>query len=117
MHHYNYFVSIDQQKQYSFDCIDKATEFMLETWDRGKHSVCLHQIDPDYQETDQLAPGYPSVLNLIDTKLYQDRMQDISLGFKHRHDPMAKANKNQFKMFMKSHIKQVRPYRDLRGVM
>ena len=116
MHYSNYFVSIDQSKQHSFDCIDKATEFMLETWDRGKHTVCLYQIDPDYQETDELAPGYPSVLNLIDTRLYNDRMAEISEGFKHRHDPIVKANKNQFKMYMKSQIKQVRPYRDLCGI-
>ena len=112
--HMNFFVKVEPNKQVSFDSIENAEIFMFDMWNRGDVGVTLYQIDPDYQETDQLAPAYASVLHLINSKLYQQRIEEISTGFTQRHHPLVKG-KLSFKQFMKSNIKQVRFYRELGG--
>ena len=97
-----------------FDSIENAEIFMLDMWNRGDVGVTLYQIDTDYQETDQLAPAYASVITLHTTERYRQFIDDLNsyLSVRHR---LIDGKARIARSWARGDIKFIRRHRELGG--
>ena len=112
--HMNFFVKVEPNKQVSFDSIENAEIFMLDMWNRGDIGVTLYQIDPNYKETDELAPGYASVLTLHSQERYKQLIDDLNAYLYIRHS-LSDSKARVARSWARGDIKLIRRYRELGG--
>ena len=112
--HMNFFVKVEPNKQVSFDSIENAEIFMLDMWNKGDTTVVLYQIDPNYKETDELAPGYHSVIYLHSQEYYNQFVKNLNDYMSIRHS-LSDSKARVARSWARGDIKLIRRYRELGG--